>query len=55
MFLKEPLGAIMVDNGKLLAACVSVWQLQAVAKWQVLTLSDISTAILLTDLTCACN
>ena len=35
---REPLGAIMVDSGEVLAAAVSVKKLQAVAKWQVLTL-----------------
>lgn len=37
MYPREPLGVIMVDSGELLAAGVSVWQLPAMAKWQVLT------------------
>ena len=45
----------MLDGGELLAVVVSVWQLLAIAKWQVLTLSDISTAIQLTVVTWACN
>lgn len=56
MYPREPSGAILVDSGELLAAAVSVWQLQAVALVAGPdTVSDISTAILLTDLTWACN
>lgn len=38
MYPREPLGAIKVDSGELLATGISVWQLQVMAKWQVLTL-----------------
>lgn len=38
MYPRGPLGIIMVDSGALQAAGVSVWQLHAMAKWQVLTL-----------------
>lgn len=53
---REPRGAIMVDSGELLAA--AVFCLAAKSKCQAAgpdTMSDISTVILLTDLTWACN